>query len=40
MKFVRVDMSRKTIRFQEVPQPYLGLGGRGPRSPGDYGYHC
>jgi aldehyde:ferredoxin oxidoreductase len=29
MKFMRVDMSRKTIRLQEVPQPYLGLGGRG-----------
>src|SRR4030043_1390964 len=29
MKFIRVDMSRNTIRFQEVPQPYLGLGGRG-----------
>src|SRR4030043_1881251 len=29
MKFIRVDMSRNTIRSQEVPQPYLGLGGRG-----------
>ena len=29
MKFLRVNMSDKTIRFEEVPQPYLGLGGRG-----------
>ena len=29
MKFLRVDMSRETTRFEEVPQPYLGLGGRG-----------
>jgi aldehyde:ferredoxin oxidoreductase len=29
MKFLRVDMSHKTTRFEEVPQPYRGLGGRG-----------
>ena len=29
MKFLRVDLSRKSIHFEEVPQPYLGLGGRG-----------
>ncbi|MGA2516714.1 MAG: aldehyde ferredoxin oxidoreductase C-terminal domain-containing protein [Thermodesulfobacteriota bacterium] len=29
MKFLRVDMSRETTRFEDVPQPYLGLGGRG-----------
>ncbi|MBI5602646.1 MAG: aldehyde ferredoxin oxidoreductase [Deltaproteobacteria bacterium] len=29
MKILRVNMSNQTIRFEEVPQPYLGLGGRG-----------
>ena len=29
MKFINVDMTRKTIRTNEVPQRYLGLGGRG-----------
>ena len=28
MKFIRVDMSRQSIRFEDVPKPYLGLGGR------------
>jgi aldehyde:ferredoxin oxidoreductase len=29
MKFVRVNMSNKSIRFEEVPPEYIGLGGRG-----------
>lgn len=29
MKFIRVNMNEKTVRVQEVPQAYLGLGGRG-----------
>lgn len=29
MKFLRVNMTDKTIRFEDVPQPYIGLGGRG-----------
>ena len=29
MKFVRINMNDKTVRTQEVPQAYLGLGGRG-----------
>jgi aldehyde:ferredoxin oxidoreductase len=29
MKFIRVDMSKKTTQVEEVPQRYLGLGGRG-----------
>jgi len=29
MKFLRVDMSREATRFEEVREPYLGLGGRG-----------
>ena len=29
MKFIRVDMNEKTVRTEEVPEPYLGLGGRG-----------
>jgi aldehyde:ferredoxin oxidoreductase len=29
MKFINVDMTRKTIQTNEVPQQYLGLGGRG-----------
>ena len=28
MKFIRVDMSRGSIHSEEVPKPYLGLGGR------------
>ncbi len=28
MKFIRVDMSRKKITLEDVPKPYLGLGGR------------
>jgi len=29
MKFLKVNMSNKTISVEEVPQQYLGLGGRG-----------
>ena len=29
MKFIRVNMSDQSIQIQEVPPPYLGLGGRG-----------
>jgi aldehyde:ferredoxin oxidoreductase len=29
MKFIRVNMSEKTIRVEDVPQEYMGLGGRG-----------
>jgi aldehyde:ferredoxin oxidoreductase len=29
MKFIRVNMSEKTLNVEEVPQEYLGLGGRG-----------
>ena len=29
MKFIRVNMSEKTIRVEDVPQDYVGLGGRG-----------
>jgi len=29
MKLVRVNMSEKTIRVEDVPQDYVGLGGRG-----------
>ncbi|MEW6663830.1 MAG: aldehyde ferredoxin oxidoreductase C-terminal domain-containing protein [Thermodesulfobacteriota bacterium] len=29
MKFIRVDMGKKTVRVEDVPQHYLGLGGRG-----------
>jgi aldehyde:ferredoxin oxidoreductase len=29
MKFIKVDMSRQSIRFEDVPKAYLGLGGRG-----------
>lgn len=29
MKFLRVDMTHKTTRSEEVPRSYLGLGGRG-----------
>jgi aldehyde:ferredoxin oxidoreductase len=29
MKFIRVNMSEKTIHVEDVPQDYVGLGGRG-----------
>ena len=29
MKFIRVNMNEKAVRVEEVPQDYLGLGGRG-----------
>lgn len=29
MRFLKVDMSNKSVRFQEVPKEYIGLGGRG-----------
>jgi aldehyde:ferredoxin oxidoreductase len=29
MKFIRVDMNEKSINIEDVPQDYLGLGGRG-----------
>lgn len=29
MKFIRVDMKERTIRVEEVPPLYIGLGGRG-----------
>lgn len=29
MKFLKVNMSNQTIGFEEVPQAYMGLGGRG-----------
>ncbi len=29
MKFLRVDMTHNTLRFEEVPRSYIGLGGRG-----------
>ncbi len=29
MKFINVNMSKKTIEVKDVPQQYLGLGGRG-----------
>jgi len=29
MKFVRVNMTDKSVRTEEVPQDYMGLGGRG-----------
>jgi aldehyde:ferredoxin oxidoreductase len=29
MKFIRVNMNEKTINIEEVPQDYIGLGGRG-----------
>ena len=29
MKFIRVNMKEKTIQTEDVPQHYLGLGGRG-----------
>jgi hypothetical protein len=29
MKILRVDMTGKTVNREEVPEAYLGLGGRG-----------
>ena len=29
MKFLRVDMTEQTVKVEEVPQEYVGLGGRG-----------
>jgi len=29
MKFIRVNMNEKTINIEDVPQDYMGLGGRG-----------
>jgi aldehyde:ferredoxin oxidoreductase len=29
MKFIKVNMTEKDIRIEEVPQDYIGLGGRG-----------
>ena len=29
MKFIRVDMTEQTVKVEEVPQEYVGLGGRG-----------
>ena len=29
MKFLKVNMSKKSVQFQEVPKPYVGFGGRG-----------
>ena len=29
MKFIRINMSKNTISVEDVPQDYLGLGGRG-----------
>jgi aldehyde:ferredoxin oxidoreductase len=29
MKLIRIDMSKKIIRVEEVPKEYIGLGGRG-----------
>ena len=29
MKFIRVNLSEKTVKIEDVPQDYLGLGGRG-----------
>jgi aldehyde:ferredoxin oxidoreductase len=29
MKFIKVNMSEKTVRVEDVPREYLGLGGRG-----------
>jgi hypothetical protein len=29
VKIIRVDMSKKTIQVEKVPEDYLGLGGRG-----------
>ena len=29
MKFLRVDMANKTVKVEDMPQQYMGLGGRG-----------
>ena len=29
MKFIRVNITEKTVKIEDVPQDYLGLGGRG-----------
>jgi len=29
MKFLRVDMTKQTVKVEEIPQEYVGLGGRG-----------
>ena len=29
MQFIRVNMSAQTVRVEDVPQDYVGLGGRG-----------
>ena len=29
MKFLRVNLSEKSVQFQDVPKEYAGLGGRG-----------
>jgi aldehyde:ferredoxin oxidoreductase len=29
MKFLKVNMADKTINVEDVPQEYMGLGGRG-----------
>ena len=29
MKFLKVDMSTKSVNVEDVPQEYMGLGGRG-----------
>ncbi len=29
MKFIRVNMTEKSITVEDVPQDYMGLGGRG-----------
>lgn len=29
MKILRVDISTKSVRFEDVPAQYRGLGGRG-----------
>jgi len=29
MKFLRVDMGTKSVNVEDVPQEYMGLGGRG-----------
>ncbi|MCP4630780.1 MAG: aldehyde ferredoxin oxidoreductase, partial [bacterium] len=29
MQLIRVNMSEQTVKIEDVPQDYLGLGGRG-----------
>jgi len=29
MQFIRVNMSKQTVKVEDVPQDYVGLGGRG-----------